>query len=111
MKITKIETKANGETTIDKYDVSKDNYEIIARYWVASDNTTLIKDWTPDDYISQNPNEVKILPLKLNEREIDVVAHTLELRRIYATRGGKRIAVFNEFVTYPINKENQNENS
>lgn len=101
MKITKIETKANGEVTVEKHSVSENNYEISGRFWQASDNVTFIRDWTVDEYINHNPNTNKILPLKVNETVIDVVAHTIELRKIFATKDGKKISMFMETVTYP----------
>ena len=102
MEITKIETKANGEVTVEKHNVSESNYEISGRFWQASDNMTFIRNWTTDEYIIHDPNINKILPLRVNETVIDVVAHTVELRKIFATRkDGTKILMFMKTVTYP----------
>ncbi len=101
MKITKIDTKADGSVSVDKYEVNKNDFEVISRFWQASDNATFIRDWTVDEYINHNPNTNKILPLRVNETVIDVVAHTVELRKIFATKDGKKISMFMKTVTYP----------
>lgn len=111
MKITKIETKANGEVTVEKHSVSESNYEISGRFWQASDNMTFIRNWTTDEYINHDPNINKILPLEISGTTIDVLAHTVECGSVYATKDGKRLMMFTKCITYPIDKEKQNENS
>jgi len=77
----------------------KTDYEILCRTWVRSDGA-LIREWTPHEYITQNPKEKVILTTKIDGRMINVEAHCLEFRNIYAHKNGKRVASFIETIDY-----------
>lgn len=75
--VIKDESKAD-EITIDvKHIITKRKYEVVNRFWSASDGT-FIREWTPNEYITQNPDHTVIMPLTIGDKTVNVEAHCVE---------------------------------
>lgn len=73
--------------------------EIALRWWENS-NGEAIREWTIDEYVRWNPKNNKILPYKTNDKTINVEAHCVEARRIFATKNGQRRVVYEGRIDY-----------
>ena len=84
-------TKPPEETNVDS--------ETVLRWWETSNGET-IREWTVDEYIRWNPEDKKILPYKIDGKTINVEAHCVEIRRIYATHKGRKTMCFFDWIEY-----------
>ena len=100
-RITKITMNNDGTTINEVFDVDENNYDIIFRAWATSDGK-IFREWTANEYIKCDPNQIIILPALIGDRKINVEAHCVEVRNIYAIKNGKRIACYLDNVIYPI---------
>lgn len=100
-KITKIINDIDGTTIKEVLEIDESDYEIMSRVWATSDGE-IIREWTADEYIKCDPNQTVILPALIGDRKINVEAHCVEVRNIYAIKNGKRIACYLDNVIYPI---------
>lgn len=100
MKINSIKTE-NGKIIEDiTATCDKSDYEVLCRMWVRSDGA-FIREWTPNEYLTINPHNNIILSVKIDKQNIDVEAHCLELRNVYArNRNGNRVISFLRHVDY-----------
>ena len=85
-----------------KTDVGKlTGSEVVLRYWATSDGRH-IRDWTPDEYIKADPNQVKTMTTTIDDREIEVAAHCVELVNWFVTnKTGRKIGMLADMVVYP----------
>ena len=96
----KVVCLTDGVVSVDTDECANDDYNVIARYWVNSDNE-FIREWTNDEYIKCSPYSLTVIPRGTNEKEIDVVCHCIELRQIYATnKSGRRLMEFVRYIDY-----------
>lgn len=68
--------------------------------WWKTSNGETIREWTVDEYIRWNPEDKKILPYKIDGKTINVEAHCVEIRRIYATHKGRKTMCFFDWIEY-----------
>ena len=99
MKIRVIET--NGISIIRDITGSSDktDFEVLYRFWVKSDGVD-IREWSPHEYITQNPKEKIILNTEIDGSGVNVEAHCLECRKVYAHKNGRRVASFINIIDY-----------
>lgn len=105
MEVRIIETKGSKISKDITASCDRTDYEVLCRAWVRSDGV-FIREWTPHEYITLNPQEKIVLSTKFDENVIDVVAHCLEFRNVYAHKNGKRIAAFINTIDYSKNINN-----
>lgn len=98
MQMKRIDKITMNKETLD---VDENNYDILFRAWATSDGITF-REWTADEYIKCDPNQTIILPALIGDRKINVEAHCVEARNIYAIKNGKRIACYMDTIIYPI---------
>lgn len=90
----------NGKVTEDiAANCDKSDYEVICRMWVRSDGV-FIREWTPHEYLTINPHDRITLSVLIDKRKVDVEAHCLETRNVYAHKDGNRIISFIERFDY-----------
>ena len=77
----------------------KSDYEVLYRFWVRSDSIA-IREWTPHEYITQNPKKRIVLSTRVDGSVIDVEAHCVECRNIYAHKNGRRVTSFINIIDY-----------
>ena len=83
-------------------ETDESDYEIMFRAWATSDGE-IIREWTADEYVKCDPNLTLILPALIGKRSINVEAHCIEMRNIYAIKNGKRISCYMKSIIYPTN--------
>lgn len=98
--VTKIESKTDGATNIETQKITKRKYEVVNRFWVASDGS-FIREWTPDEYIVQNPEHTVILPLTIGDKTVNVEAHCVEHGNNLLYNGDNLIMKLAQVVNYP----------
>ena len=86
-----------------KYDIvgscDHSDFEVVSRIWVRSDGE-VIREWTNDEYVHCDPKRTKIVEAKVADVTINVEAHCVEQRNVFATRDGKRLFQFMELIDY-----------
>lgn len=98
--------KTKGKDIVEDISVNfdKTDYEILNRMWARSDGIC-IREWTPCEYITQNPKEKIILKAQIGEHWINVEAHCVEIRVVYArNKKGQRLISF--LYSFDYSKEN-----
>jgi len=65
--------------TIDDVFFDTNKYEVQLRTWVDK-NGTIIREWTPDEYINYNPN--------IHKKNDGIDCHCREIRKCFATKNG-----------------------
>ena len=86
---------------------SNSHYEMITRVWVTSKNK-IIREWTPDEYATLNPNNKYIIDVKLdNDKEFgDVVVHCVEYGIVnICDSNGNEIINYHKTVDYSKNNK------
>ncbi len=90
----------NGKITEEiTANCDKSDYEVLCRMWVRSDGE-FIRKWTPHEYITLSPHDKIILSAIIHKCEVNVEAHCLEIRNVYAHKDGNRVISFMESVDY-----------
>lgn len=106
-RIDKIIMNTDGVTIKETLDVDENNYDILFRAWATSDGK-IFREWTADEYTKCDPNQTVIIPTLIDGRKINVEAHCVEVRNIYAIKNGKRIACYRDYIIYSIkNRRNK----
>lgn len=77
----------------------KSDYEVLYRFWVRSDGIA-IREWTPHEYIMQNPKKRIVLSTRIDGSMINVEAHCIEYRNIYVHKNGRRVTSFINTIDY-----------
>ena len=98
--VTKIESKTDGTINIETQKIVKRKYEVVNRFWAASDGS-FIREWTPDEYIVQNPEHTVILPLTIGDKTVNVEAHCVEYGNNLLYNSENLIMKLAQVVNYP----------
>lgn len=105
MKVTKITMHSDGTASreIIEADKSELAYHVLYRAWV-DESGKIVRYWTIDEYIKQDPKQTIILLHTIDKHTVEVKAHCIEVRNVYATKSGDNLFNFLYIVNYSSDK-------
>ena len=78
----------------------KIDYTVLERVWVRSDGT-ILRQWTPDEYLKNDPKRNIVIRDNIDGVFIDVDAHCIEFRKVFArNKYGVKLASYIKTVDY-----------
>ena len=99
-KVQILKCNTDGTKTSETGLTRKTDYTVLERVWVRSDGT-IVRQWTPDEYLKNDPKRNIIIRDNIGGVFIDIDAHCIEFRKVFVRNNhGVKLASFIETVDY-----------